>query len=339
MYTCMTSHFPFSSTDPSVITDERAQEIIDQGLKTSRLNQRQVVAVITGLMGSGKTTLLSRLFNRPPPDLYTSTGLAEQSCRSLLHHIGCMSAGSWRLLCEEDIREFLAPLFRAGMTEANLASLTANLMHAMDPPDATASDAIALASPPPVETSLESVPLSTPSSTATELCSLPKKSPTSQAMVNLVKSTTGSTSQVMLEVVHMIDTGGQPELMEVMPSFIHNANLGVLVINCMHDLNGCPAISFHEEGVAYNRKLSSQYTGREVVLKLASTLQAKKSCSMTGSCFRLLVVATHRDCVEGDVEARILALNRELKSLLLPAFKKEFSSFQASMSLAMSSSC
>ena len=323
MYTCMTSHFPFSSTDPSVITDERAQEIIDQGLKTSRLNQRQVVAIITGLMGSGKTTLLSRLFNRPPPDLYTSTGLAEQSCRSLLHHIGCMSTGSWRLLSEEDIREFLAPLFRAGMTEANLASLSANLMHAMDPPDATASDPIPLPSLPPVETSSEAVPLSTPSSTSTELCLLPKKSPTCQAMVNLVKSTTGSTSQVMLEIVHMIDTGGQPELMEVMPSFIHNANLGVLVINCMHDLNGCPAISFHEEGVAYNRKLSSQYTGREIVLKLASTLQAKKMCSTTGSHFRLLVVATHRDCVEGDVEARILALNRELKSLLLPAFKKE----------------
>ena len=209
------------------------------------------------------------------------------------------------------------------MTEANLASLSANLMHAMDPTDTTASDAIALPSQAPMETSSEAVPLSTPSSTSTELCSLPKKSPTSQAMVNLVKSTTGSTSQVMLEVVHMIDTGGQPELMEVMPSFIHNANLGVLVINCMHDLNGCPAISFHEEGVAYNRKLSSQYTGREIVLKLASTLQAKKSCSTTGSHFRLLVVATHRDCVEGDVEARILALNRELKSLLLPAFKKE----------------
>ena len=96
----MKTHFPFSSTDPSVITDERAQEIIE----TSHLKQRQVVAVITGLMGSGKTTLLSRLFNRPPPDLYTSTGLAEQSCRSLLRHIGCMSIGSWRLLSEEDIR-------------------------------------------------------------------------------------------------------------------------------------------------------------------------------------------------------------------------------------------
>ena len=77
----------------------------------------------------------------------------------------------------------------------------------------------------------------------------------------------------MLEIVHMIDTGGQPEMMGVMPSFIYNANLAVLV---MHDLNGCPAISFHEEGVAYNRKLSSQYTGREIVLKIAFVLNLKK---------------------------------------------------------------
>ena len=315
----MTSHSLLYSTDSSVITDERAQEIIDQGLETSHLKQRQVVAVITGLMGSGKTTLLSRLFNTPPPDLYTSTGLAEQSCRSLLHRIGCMSAGSWRLLSEEDIREFLAPLFHAGMTEANLASLTANLMHVMDQPATTASDPNPLL--PHLATSQEAVTL--PSSTSKKLCLLPKKSPTSQAMVNLVKTTTGSTSQVMLEVVHMIDTGGQPELMEVMPSYIHNSNLAVLVINCTHDLNGCPAISFHEEGVAYNRKLSSQYTGREIVLKLASTLQAKKSCSTSTSHFRLLVVATHRDCVEGNVEARISALNQELVDILLPTFKKE----------------
>ena len=316
----MTTH---PSTDHSVITDERAQEIIDQGLETSRLNQRQVVAVITGLMGSGKTTLLSRLFNRPPPDLYTSTGLAEQSFRSVLHHIGCMSVGPWRLLSYEDIREFLAPLFRAGMTEANLASLATNIMRAMNPPEAMTNDPFPLPPSPSVETSSEAVPLSTPSSTSIELCSLPEKSPTSQAMVNLVKSTTGSTSKLTLEVVHMIDTGGQPELMEVMPSFIHNANLGVLVINCMHELNGYPAISFHEKGVAYNRNLSSQYTGREIVIKLASTLQAKKSSSKTGSHFRMLVVATHRDCEKVDVEARILALNQELKSLLLPAFKKE----------------
>ena len=77
-----------------MISDERAQQIIEQGLESSCVNQRQVVAVITGLMGSGKTTLLSRLFNTPPPKIYTSMGLVEQSFRSLLHHIGHMGVGA-----------------------------------------------------------------------------------------------------------------------------------------------------------------------------------------------------------------------------------------------------
>ena len=33
---------------------------------------------------------------------------------------------------------------------------------------------------------------------------------------------------------------------------------------------------------------------------------------------------SHRDCVEGDLEARVKTLNRDLCSLLLPAFKKDF---------------
>ena len=303
-----------------MITDERAQQIIDQGLKSSRVKQRQVVAVITGLMGSGKTTLLSRLFNRPPPDNYTSTGLAEQSFRSLLHHIGHMAGGSWKLLSHKDIREFLAPLFLAGMTEADMASLTANLMRAMAPPDTTTGHALPSPANPSMETSPEATPQSSPPS---ESLSLPKKSPTSQAMVSLIKSTTSSTEELILEIVNMIDTGGQPEVIEVLSSFIHNANLAVVVINLMFRLSQHPPINYHEKGIAYNRKLSSQYTGREIVLKLASTLQAKKSSRKTGSLFRLLVVATHRDCVEGDLEARVATLNQELRSVLLPAFKEE----------------
>ena len=40
------------------------------------------MGVITGLMGSGKTTLLCHLFGMAPPDLYTSTGVAERSLRN-----------------------------------------------------------------------------------------------------------------------------------------------------------------------------------------------------------------------------------------------------------------
>ena len=142
------NYFPPSS-DP-VISDERAQEIIDQALKTSSLNQRNVVAVLTGLMGSGKTWLLSRLFDILPPDLYTSTGLAEKSFRGLLHHIGSISPDLWKFLSDQDILQCLAPLFLAGMTEADMASLTANLvaMATSDDPTATPLPSVSMATSP-----------------------------------------------------------------------------------------------------------------------------------------------------------------------------------------------
>ena len=126
-----------------------------------------------------------------------------------------------------------------------------------------------------------------------------------------------------LELVHMIDTGGQPELMELMPSLVHNVNLVILVHNLMYHLEEHQPVSFRRKGVTFKRCSSSQYTGRQMFLKLASTLQAKKLCRDAKSPFRLLVVATHSDCVGNNLKARVAALNRELKSLLLPAFKEE----------------
>ena len=305
----------------TVISDKRAQEIIDQALKASSLDQRNVVAVLTGLMGSGKTWLLSRLFHRPPPELYTSTGVAEQSFRGLLHYIGNIE--SWDLLSNDDIREILAPFFRAGKSETNLASLAANLI-AMEPSDAATSAPLSL--PTSMETSTETAQF--PLSVSMKPLSLPEKSSTNKALVRFVKETTDSSKQLMLELVHMIDTGGQPELMEVMPSLVHNANLAVLVLNLMYDLDERPPVDFHMKGRAYKRKMWSQYTGRQLIVKLASTLQAKKSCLKTGTIFRILIVATHRDCVEGGLMARIEALNRELRSFLLPAFKQELILFE-----------
>ena len=282
------------------------------------------MAAITGLMGSGKTWFLSRLFQKQPPDLYTSTGLAEQSFRSLLHHIGAMTGiSAWKLLSNKDILEVLAPLFIGGMTEANMASVTADLIAMADPADAASSKPLSLPAPLSTETSPTTAQLS-PLLSPTKPLSLPIESPTGKAMISLVKTATDSTKELTLELIHMIDTGGQPELMEVMPSLIHNADLTVLVLNLLYGLDEHTPITFHSEGMAYKRrKLLSQYTGREIILKLASTFQAKKSCHKSGTIFRLLVVATHRDCVEGDLMARVDVLNRELKGLLLPAFKQE----------------
>ncbi|CAI7988520.1 Insulin-like growth factor 2 mRNA-binding protein 3-B [Geodia barretti] len=211
---------PVGTTDesPVAMTDERAQQIIDKAMESGSLQQRNVVGVITGLMGAGKTTLLFHLFGLAPPDLYTSTGVTERSFRGLLRHIMHLVGGAWKRLSYENIREFLAPLIQVGMKEDNVHHLAVSIMHA-----------VAESSP----TTLQ-------------------ESQTCQKMIPLVKSATGVDRSLVLELVHMIDTGGQPELMEVMPSLVHHANLGIVVVSLERGLNEHPEVHYHEKGKMFS---------------------------------------------------------------------------------------
>ena len=212
------------------------------------------------------------------------------------------------------------------MAEADIDSLAADLI-AIDTSETITQNPVPFPSPPPPGVLSEATPqFTTPVDSKP---SLPKASPTCQEMVRLVKAASGSSSRFILELVHMIDTGGQPEFMEMMPCLVHNANLAVVVVNLKFGLDEHVPIHFHVEDIAYTRLMSSQHTSRQIIEKLACTFQAKRLSPMKGKVFRILVVATHRDCVEGDLAARIEALNQELKSILLPSCKDELIVFSA----------
>ena len=315
---CMTQVYSY------VISDQRAQEMIDEAMARGTVKQRNVVGVVTGLMGSGKTMLLHHLFGLPPPGLYTSTGVADQSFRSLLHHTVHMSAGAWKRISHQDIRAFIAHLIEAGMKSTDVNALSARILQARNQADNN--------QPPPLPSS--PLPLSTASTSHTQDDrSVLHGSPACKKLLTIVKveSSSGQGSEhgleeMVLELVLMIDTGGQPELMEVMPTLIHNADLALILVNLEYSLDKCPNINLHLEGVCYERRFSSQFTSRDNLLKLVSTLRAKK---LLHEPFRMLIIATHRDCVQDDLEERVDALNRELQIMLLPTFQDELIIFEA----------
>ena len=309
------------------MSDERAQEIIDRALEACSLDMRNLVAVITGLMGSGKTWLLSRLFNQLPPELYTSTGVAEASIRSLLHRLANVSANSWEPFSRDQIQQLLARLFQLRGVEpsASVTSTPASPSSSLPP---TSQQSSSTTPATPAAKRFRGTPKVSPAS----LPSPAPKSSTMQSMVRLVKTAKNSSEVTeMLELVHMIDTGGQPELLESVPSLIHHCHLAIMVLNLMFGLDEHPSIDYHEEEKTYKRLSPSQYSNRQIMQKLASTLQAKRFSQSEGKCFRLLVVATHKDCVpQGELPARVKAFDQVLRDILLPACEKELISFTAS---------
>ena len=147
----------------------------------------------------------------------------------------------------------------------------------------------------------------------------------SRSMKSLVKKQKGSADSSRLDLVHFIDTGGQPEYMESVPSLIHHCNLAMLAVNLKYDVDEYPPIHYHEKGRKYKRSMRSQFSNRQIIQKLASTLQAKRFAQREGQCFRLLVVATHRDCVPlfTRLRTRVRAYHQALAKIFLPACEKE----------------
>ena len=122
----------------------------------------------------------------------------------------------------------------------------------------------------------------------------------------------------------MIDTGGQPEFMEVMPCLIHNSDLTILVLDVTKSLDAYPTLTFHDDGTAFKKPIVSPRTIRQIIQQLARTMQAKRGKKKGVKSSKFLVIGTHKDCVDKAKLSKVLsALNEELKTIFLPAMEEE----------------
>ena len=122
----------------------------------------------------------------------------------------------------------------------------------------------------------------------------------------------------------MIDTGGQPEFMEVMPCLIHNSDLTILVLDLTKSLDAYPTLTFHDDGTAFKKPIVSPRTIRQIIQQLARTMQAKRGKKKGVKSSKFLVIGTHKDCVDKAKLSEVLsALNEELKTIFLPAMEEE----------------
>ena len=289
------------------MSDEEAQAIVDQALKSGSIEQRNTLAVVVGIAGSGKTWLISRLFREKPPDRYTSTGVAEQSLRGLMHHTA--ERMSWERLSLDEILKIFASFIQAGLPEADIASLTKNFTEWETEPiqDPSGKD-VSPSQPGTLEPEASGTP---PSPLSLQ------KSYASKTMISLVQTAQGSKKAAVIELLHMIDTGGQPEFMEIMPSLIHNSNLTLLVLNLVQSLDEYPQFAFYKNGIPFERPLPSIRTNRQVIRQLARTLQAKWPTHKRSQPSKVSLIGTHRDCVEkkGKLRETLAAMNEEVKNI------------------------
>ena len=330
------------------MSQKEAQAIVDKALQSGSLKQRNLITVVTGIMGAGKTCFLCQLFGLKPPSKYTSTGVAEKSRRGLMHHVAKM--GSFQLLSNDEVHQYLAPFLSAGISEDDTATLDTveelvgfrKRANEFNPASET-STSRHFSSKIENDSPVQSQPNPTELSVATlksDSKTVPDKSFSSEAMSIAIQSKVTS-KDPLLQLLHVIDTGGQPEFMEVMPCLIHNANLTALVLNVAQKLDAYPKITFHRKGKGFARVIPFPMTNRQIIENLARTMQAKKCVLGDGESSKLIVIFTHCDCIWPPWKraSTIADVNRELKKFFIPAFQKELRTYRSEDEIGFPVNC
>ena len=281
--------------------------------------QKNMVVVLTGLMEAGKTTLLHRLFGKDIPEEYSSTGVAERSWRGITQYI--VNKTQLKLLENpQDMIELLAQVKKATSNKTTEKRIIEDKGKDMAKEEySITSAADDTGSPIRVEIGHRALTdqshraregnsqaMSQPEIGSGEL----KKSYSFREYVDIVR-TNPNEYYGELELVHVIDTGGQPECLMVMPSLIQNADLVLLVVNLLCPLDTCTTPTFHKDGKKF-KKEPLITCNKDMIQQLAHTMVGRSNS-------KIIIVATHKDKIsDQDLTKALTDLNRFIVKFLPP---------------------
>ena len=297
------------------------QEVLQQCLKGGYLNLSSLKAILSGKARSGKSHTKARLFNMEPPPVPVSTGVAEgavqgstgvviSGIRGISHDVIQASLEEWFQMSPDESLELLAMAIREGLLVGNLAEVVKESMERLqamqlDPVNAASSASILTQS------------TNTPSP-------LPQISTTQKELARLIEKCPAAQKLFELQLLYLVDSGGQPQFHEVLPAFIHNTALIILVLKLSEPLNAYSEPEFcDEKGITYKAKCTSLLNNEEILEHQVCTLHAKSSGLGEDRRAMVVVVGTHRDEEEqmindGKCKETRAQKNKKLQSILLP---------------------
>ena len=233
----------------------------------------------TGAPGSGKTHLRYLLYGLFPPDFRISTACIEEAQRAVIGSLDSEDSeeSQWKPVQSEGLKEMVAEGVSAGVQGLEeeilvlashkhdttpLKSDTTTQTHdaviavhdsgsqvtevpASEDPQSQLQQEAVHAIQPSALLVKETVATNIPGMQAFEL-------PETSDILKLMKNLSTSKQPLRAHWMHFIDSGGQPQFLEILPAFIRNISLLLLLVKLSEELSDTPTVEyFSPDGKSY----------------------------------------------------------------------------------------
>ena len=291
--------------------------------------------LLFGTAGSGKTCSLAALLGVDPPTIRCSTPLMKRPIEVMFVDID--GKKQWKKRTLDQLPVVVAEVIQSRMPRQQSAAQSSGGPASPDQrPPHTAANQSAQRIPEKTSSSTsEAAGNSTASSeekpsarkrqeAERRLDSLLLSSAVDEGFVHLINSAPPSLLPIVrLRQMLMLDSGGQPELLEMMPVFLRGASKFVYVLKLHESLDKREMIRYFKHG-----KLLWEfpaYLTNEGTLRLCvRTMRSLNNKNPDIPPAKMMFLATHKDMVADEQLPGVLdTLHKRLREILLPQFREQ----------------
>ena len=140
---------------------------------------------------------------------------------------------------------------------------------------------------------LEEIVESDPQST--EISQLFELEPVKQVL-KLINNSKGSVEFFRQKWLYVIDSGGQPQFHDLLPTFIHHVSAAAFFVKLNEELQKKPKIEYYSEGgVLCGKPYKSPYTHLQTLQNCLQAVQSRHVINEKSKCPELFFIGTHYD--------------------------------------------
>eukprot|EP00731_Ephydatia_muelleri_P022394 Em0014g985a len=316
--------------DKSALDQQRKQladatELFEEAMKEGSVNISIIKCLVLGIAGVGKTHLKWLLLSENT-DKHTgrvSTGIADNpvhafvgSVKSILAGVDEKDTGNWEVLDESKLMEVL---INAYQNEPSPFSASVSIATRASPRPTAHQQPSRLADPlsklhvdvkVPSPSSIE--PVLAPSIEHQEISSdlpmedkfndNPAAGVISSRFIEAFKKAIGkNVLHLKVTLVQFIDSGGQPQFLDILPAFIQDVSAIVFAVNLSESLDHCPEVYFYGQN---SQPVGKPYTSPSSHKQVLEQCMRAFATNTRGSHPYLFVMGTHRDEEQNCTETK-----------------------------------
>ena len=217
---------------------------LEKALRRGYILADLTMCLATGAPGSGKTHLHCLLYGQVPPDVQISTACIEKAQRAIIGSLNSEDSEEslWNPVDSGELKKMVAAELSAGVEEVEDQTSSKAYDTIQLEPDTTSQ---IMKSTSQVEKASDT-PRHKPTHTSTP------ELPETAEILKLMKTTSASKQPLQAHWMHFIDSGGQPQFLEILPAFIRKISLLLLLVKLSEELSEFPTVEyFSPDGKSY----------------------------------------------------------------------------------------